>query len=46
MSARNKVAFYFDVVSPWSYVGFQVLRRYQKLWNLDVVRIPTTTLTC
>ncbi|CDR99943.1 related to Glutathione S-transferase, mitochondrial [Sporisorium scitamineum] len=40
MPARNKVWFYFDVVSPWSYVGYQVLRRYQSLWNLDITYKP------
>lgn len=36
--AQPKVTLYFDVVSPWSKVAWYVLRRYQKPWNLDLVR--------
>ncbi len=45
MSGVNKVLFYFDVVSPWSYVGYVMLRRYEKLWNLDIVSPPSPHAT-
>ncbi|WFD06707.1 glutathione transferase [Malassezia vespertilionis] len=38
----NKLQFYFDCVSPWSYVAFNVIRRYQQKWNLDIDWCPAS----
>ena len=35
-----EVDFYYDVVSPWSYIGFEVLLRYVEEWNLNVTLKP------
>ena len=32
--------FYFDVMSPYTYFAFQVLKRYRPLWNLKVEFVP------
>ncbi|GAA99108.1 uncharacterized protein L969DRAFT_103154 [Mixia osmundae IAM 14324] len=31
-----KVQFLYDCVSPWSYIGLVLLRRYERLWQLQV----------
>lgn len=32
----NVVRFYYDIVSPWSYVSFHVIRRYRAVWDMRV----------
>ena len=34
------ITFYFDVVSPYACLSFFVLKRYRKLWNLDLQLKP------
>ncbi|KAM4874846.1 glutathione S-transferase kappa 1 [Thomomys bottae] len=33
--------FFYDVMSPYSWLGFEVLCRYQKLWNINLKLQPT-----
>ena len=35
-----RIAFYYDCLSPFSYLAFSVLRRYRAVWNLDLVLRP------
>ena len=30
----NSIVLYYDCVSPWSYVAFEVLQRYRKAWSI------------
>ncbi|KOS16589.1 dsba oxidoreductase [Malassezia pachydermatis] len=32
----SKIVLYFDCVSPWSYIAFQVLRRYRATWGVQL----------
>lgn len=32
----TRVVFFFDVMSPYTYLAFQVLKRYRSLWKLEV----------
>ncbi|XP_074003242.1 glutathione S-transferase kappa 1 isoform X2 [Numenius arquata] len=33
---RTLVDLFYDVVSPYSWLGFEVLCRYQHIWNIDL----------
>ncbi|XP_064375047.1 glutathione S-transferase kappa 1 isoform X3 [Dromaius novaehollandiae] len=35
-AARTLVELFYDVVSPYSWLGFEVLCRYQHIWNIDL----------
>jgi glutathione S-transferase kappa 1 len=39
-SEKLKVEIFFDVVSPYSWVGFEMLCRYRHKWHLDIVFCP------
>ncbi|KAI9103099.1 thioredoxin-like protein [Phlyctochytrium arcticum] len=38
--AKPSIKFYYDVVSPYSYVAFQLLRRYRAQWNVELILEP------
>jgi len=33
---QQKIDLYCDPVSPWSYLAWTVLKRYQKIWDIDI----------
>ncbi len=35
-----KIQFYYDLVSPFSYLGFCVLQRLSKQWQVSVEYVP------
>lgn len=43
--AESKFTFFFDFMSPYSYVAFTMLQRLKRLWNVSIqlrpVRLPT-----
>ncbi|XP_034030434.1 tyrosine-protein kinase STYK1-like isoform X2 [Thalassophryne amazonica] len=40
MSSKKAVELFYDVVSPYSWLGFEVMCRYRNLWNIDLKLRP------
>ncbi|KAM9327305.1 glutathione S-transferase kappa 1 [Gastrophryne carolinensis] len=40
MSSRKVLELFYDVVSPYSWLGFEVMLRYKNLWNVDLRLCP------
>ncbi|XP_073404409.1 glutathione S-transferase kappa 1-like [Dendrobates tinctorius] len=36
MSERKVLELFYDVVSPYSWLGFEILLRYKNIWNIDI----------
>ncbi|KAM9310800.1 glutathione S-transferase kappa 1-like [Pholidichthys leucotaenia] len=40
MTSRKVVELFYDVVSPYSWLGFEVICRYRNVWNIDLKLRP------
>lgn len=40
MSSRKVIELFYDVVSPYSWLGFEVMCRYRNVWNIDLKLRP------
>uniref|UniRef100_A0A3Q3KY50 Glutathione S-transferase kappa n=1 Tax=Mastacembelus armatus TaxID=205130 RepID=A0A3Q3KY50_9TELE len=40
MTSKKVVELFYDVVSPYSWLGFEVMCRYRNLWNIDLKLRP------
>lgn len=40
MSSRKVIELFYDVVSPYSWLGFEVMCRYRTVWNIDLKLRP------
>uniref|UniRef100_A0A4X2M0N5 Glutathione S-transferase kappa n=1 Tax=Vombatus ursinus TaxID=29139 RepID=A0A4X2M0N5_VOMUR len=40
-SLPRKLELFYDVLSPYSWLGFEVLCRYQHIWNIDLHLCPS-----
>ncbi|XP_073452345.1 glutathione S-transferase kappa 1 [Aquarana catesbeiana] len=40
MSKRRVLELFYDVVSPYSWLGFEIMCRYRNIWNVDVQLRP------
>ncbi|XP_029359983.1 glutathione S-transferase kappa 1 [Echeneis naucrates] len=40
MSSKKVVELFYDVVSPYSWLGFEVLCRYRNVWNIELKLRP------
>ncbi|XP_073537488.1 glutathione S-transferase kappa 1-like [Phyllobates terribilis] len=40
MSKRKVLELFYDVVSPYSWLGFEILLRYKNIWNVDIHLCP------
>ncbi|XP_069609742.1 glutathione S-transferase kappa 1-like [Ranitomeya imitator] len=40
MSNRKVLELFYDVVSPYSWLGFEILLRYKNIWNINIHLCP------
>ncbi|XP_026226428.1 glutathione S-transferase kappa 1-like [Anabas testudineus] len=40
MTSRKVVELFYDVVSPYAWVGFEIMCRYRNVWNIDLKLRP------
>ncbi|GMT13157.1 hypothetical protein PFISCL1PPCAC_4454, partial [Pristionchus fissidentatus] len=40
MSRNHIIKLYYDIISPYSFIGFETLLRYRVVWPIDVVLKP------
>ncbi|KAG9484917.1 hypothetical protein GDO78_008168 [Eleutherodactylus coqui] len=40
MSQQKVLELFYDVVSPYSWLGFEILLRYKNIWNVDIQLRP------
>uniref|UniRef100_A0A8C6SGW6 Glutathione S-transferase kappa n=1 Tax=Neogobius melanostomus TaxID=47308 RepID=A0A8C6SGW6_9GOBI len=40
MSSKKVIELFYDVVSPYSWLGFEVMCRYRNVWNIDLKLRP------
>lgn len=36
----NRIEFFYDIVSPYSWFAFETLRRYEQRWSVDLILRP------
>uniref|UniRef100_A0A914WZW2 Glutathione S-transferase kappa n=1 Tax=Plectus sambesii TaxID=2011161 RepID=A0A914WZW2_9BILA len=36
LASKVRIDYFFDVLSPYAWIGFEALSRYQTVWNVDV----------
>ncbi|KAK5862133.1 hypothetical protein PBY51_017562 [Eleginops maclovinus] len=41
MTSKKVIELFYDVVSPYSWLGFEVMCRYRNVWNIDLKLRPT-----
>jgi hypothetical protein len=46
MPPRVKLELYYDVGSSYSYLAYEVLLRYEEIWNLDWEIFPVSRRNC
>ncbi|KAG8759795.1 Glutathione S-transferase kappa 1 [Serendipita sp. 396] len=36
-----RISFFYDIGSPYTYFAFQIIQRYERIWNIDLELHPT-----